>query len=210
VTKPAPLLVAALLGVCASLVSPAARAQENTQPPVQTEAARRAAIDRFIERSPVVPPNHWAYAVADALDKHGVPLRGGDMQSWPGRGVTRFEFAVTTARLADFFPALSEEQAKRPLGKWLRSTGYGLLQKMAREFAPELAVLNVDVAKLQQRLAAYAPPVPRLSLFEDAPPRSHWAAAAVEKLRQAGILIGDEKGRFNPVAPGTKREHGAR
>ena len=133
------------------------------------------------------------------------------------RPMTRYEFAVAVARFLQNL--LPQEQSSRSgstrstitfAEEFFKRNPHALpaLKRLAQQFRPEIEMLissDAHISKAYRDLIAgrfmvseQKPSKTGLSTappFKDVP-RGHWAFAAVEKLRQSGIVIGYPDGAF--------------
>lgn len=107
-----------------------------------------------------VPQDHWAYAAIEKLAASGV-IEGYPNGTFGGkRNMTRYEFAVAIARIVDRLSAGTKGEkgdqgpkgdAGQP-GQVLTPEQQAALDKLMKEFAPELASLRADLTALQKRV----------------------------------------------------------
>ncbi|PIU25523.1 MAG: S-layer protein, partial [Candidatus Infernicultor aquiphilus] len=86
-----------------------------------------------------VPLNHWAYDSVQSLAAKGVIVGYPDGTFGGGKTMTRYEFAEAVAK------ALAYVEAKG----YASADDVAVLEKLAIEFADELASLGVTVADLE-------------------------------------------------------------
>jgi len=107
-----------------------------------------------------VPQDHWAYAAIEKLAASGV-IEGYPNGTFGGkRNMTRYEFAQAIARIVDRLSAGTKGEkgdmgpagpAGQP-GQVLTPEQQAALDKLMKEFAPELASLRADLTALQKRV----------------------------------------------------------
>ncbi|MCG2820842.1 MAG: S-layer homology domain-containing protein, partial [Candidatus Atribacteria bacterium] len=91
-----------------------------------------------------VPLNHWAYDSVQSLAAKGVIVGYPDGTFGGGRTMTRYEFAEATAKALAYVEGMDFASAE----------DVAILEKLAIEFADELASLGVTVADLEAALGA--------------------------------------------------------
>jgi len=91
-----------------------------------------------------VPLNHWAYDSVQSLAAKGVIVGYPDGTFGGGKTMTRYEFAEATAKALAYVEGMDFASAE----------DVAILEKLAIEFADELASLGVTVADLEASLGA--------------------------------------------------------
>jgi hypothetical protein len=91
-----------------------------------------------------VPLNHWAYDSVQSLAAKGVIVGYPDGTFGGGKSLTRYEFAEATAKALAYVEGMDFAAAE----------DVAILEKLAIEFADELASLGVTVADLEASLGA--------------------------------------------------------
>jgi hypothetical protein len=91
-----------------------------------------------------VPLNHWAYDSVQSLAAKGVVVGYPDGTFGGGKSLTRYEFAEATAKALAYVEGMDFASAE----------DVAILEKLAIEFADELASLGVTVADLEAALGA--------------------------------------------------------
>jgi len=91
-----------------------------------------------------VPLNHWAYDSVQSLAAKGVIVGYPDGTFGGGKSLTRYEFAEATAKALAYVEGMDFAAAE----------DVAILEKLAIEFADELASLGVTVADLEATLGA--------------------------------------------------------
>ena len=91
-----------------------------------------------------VPLNHWAYDSVQSLAAKGVIVGYPDGTFGGGKSLTRYEFAEATAKALAYVEGMDFASAD----------DVAILEKLAIEFADELASLGVTVADLEAALGA--------------------------------------------------------
>jgi len=91
-----------------------------------------------------VPLNHWAYDAVDYLAARGIVIGYPDGTFGGNRTLTRYEFAEATARVMAYVEGMDFASAE----------DVAILEKLAIEFADELASLGVTVADLEAAFGA--------------------------------------------------------
>jgi len=89
-----------------------------------------------------VPLNHWAYDSVQSLSAKGVIVGYPDGTFGGGKSLTRYEFAEATAKALAYVEGMDFASAD----------DVAILEKLAIEFADELASLGVTVADLEAAL----------------------------------------------------------
>jgi hypothetical protein len=85
-----------------------------------------------------VPPGHWAYDAVQKLASADLIAGAGDGTFRGDRSLSRYEFAILTAKAIDSFDRANDEQKK-------------LIDKLTAEFAGELNRMGVRVAKVETK-----------------------------------------------------------
>ncbi len=105
-----------------------------------------------------VPANHWAYNAVNALAEQGL-LEGYPDGTFKGKqSLTRYEFAQAIARMMDRMEQMGGIQGPpgppgpAGAGGGLTPEQQALLDKLAKEFAPELKALRSDLDELTKRV----------------------------------------------------------
>jgi len=91
-----------------------------------------------------VPLNHWAYDSVQSLAAKGVIVGYPDGTFGGGKSLTRYEFAEATAKALAYVEGMD----------FAAADDVAILEKLAIEFADELASLGVTVADLEASLGA--------------------------------------------------------
>ncbi|RLC35921.1 MAG: hypothetical protein DRH33_07830, partial [Candidatus Nealsonbacteria bacterium] len=91
-----------------------------------------------------VPLNHWAYDSVQSLAAKGIIVGYPDGTFGGGKSLTRYEFAEATAKALAYVEGMDFASAD----------DVAILEKLAIEFADELASLGVTVADLEASLGA--------------------------------------------------------
>ena len=123
-----------------------------------------------------VPTNHWAYNAVNSLAEQGL-IEGYPDGTFKGKqALTRYEFAQAIARLMERLEQMKGIQGPAgPVGPAGPGGGAGLtpeqkalLDKLAKEFAPELQQLRSDLNALTKRVedleAAEKPEMPDITV----------------------------------------------
>jgi hypothetical protein len=113
------------------------------------------------------------------------------------RGLTRYEFAVAVAR------TFSNIDNDTVFYQHMNGNPYVLaaLERLVVQFQPELSHMGVKEQEIQSwllKIESLSPPKPqplKAEPFADVP-RGHWAFAAVERLREDGIVAGYDDGAY--------------
>lgn len=126
-----------------------------------------------------VPQDHWAYNAVNTLAEKGL-LEGYPDGAFKGKNaLTRYEFAQAVARMLDRVEQMAGTPGPPgPAGPpgppgpgGLTPEQQALLDRLANEFAPELAALRSDLDKLTERVedleAAEAPEGPVITVSGD-------------------------------------------
>ena len=123
-----------------------------------------------------VPQDHWAYAAIDKLAASGI-IEGYPSGRFDGkRSMTRYEFAAAIARIVDRLSAGTKGEkgetgaqgAPGQPGQVLTPEQQAALDKLIKEFGPELASLRADLGALTKRVeeleAAPKPAAPTITV----------------------------------------------
>jgi hypothetical protein len=124
-----------------------------------------------------VPTNHWAYNAVNALAEQGL-LEGYPDGTFQGKqSLTRYEFAQAVARMIDRMeqmggvpgpPGPPGPPGASGAGAGLTPEQKAMLDKLAKEFGPELKALRSDVDALTARVedleAAPKPEMPKVTV----------------------------------------------
>ena len=157
---------------------------------------------------PDVPPGDPAYA--DLTTIYNSSLLIECVYGFTGKlsPMSRYDFAVATARLIQNIPPLERASNNSPALIARRTPIYTALARLLVQFAPELHTLGISHADLAathfsltgkaENIKDYATTSP----FNDVPP-GHWAFNAVERLRLNGIIVGQAAHRTD--VPSTKK-----
>jgi len=120
-----------------------------------------------------VPRDHWAYDAVNTLSQRGLIIGYPDGTYGGKRAMTRYEFAVVIARMLpqleemirqtvrdnqpDVPPAgptgITEDQLNQRLQGYVTRQDFDTLRRLVDQFAPELQMLQVDVANIRRDLA---------------------------------------------------------
>ena len=127
-----------------------------------------------------VPQDHWAYNAVSRLAEAGLLEGYPDGTFAGGRYLTRYEFAQAIARMVDRLEQMGGGEAGPPgppgpagppgPGGALTPEQQALLDRLAKEFAPELKSLRADLDSLTQRvedLEAAPEPGPTIKVSGD-------------------------------------------
>ncbi len=124
-----------------------------------------------------VPADHWAYDAVNQLQKDGIVIGYPDGTFAGKRTLTRYEFAVAIARMADWVSGLGPDGVKglttedvekmlepyaktadipdpANLANYVTKDDVAALRKLIDEFRDEIAALGVDVDALKRDVAA--------------------------------------------------------
>jgi len=104
-----------------------------------------------------VPLNHWAYDSVQSLAAKGVIVGYPDGTFGGAKSLTRYEFAEATAKALAFVEGMGFAVAE----------DVAILEKLAIEFADELASLGVTVADLEAALGANSAAITALQATVD-------------------------------------------
>jgi hypothetical protein len=116
-----------------------------------------------------VPKDHWAYEAVNTLAQRGIVIGYPDGTFGGKRAMTRYEFALAISRMIpqveqsikDQIAAIPAPQAgpnldgyakKDDLAPFVTKDDFDTLKKLVDQFAPELQLLQVDVAGLRKDL----------------------------------------------------------
>jgi hypothetical protein len=119
-----------------------------------------------------VPRDHWSYEAVNTLAQRGIVIGYPDGTFGGKRAMTRYEFATAIARMIPQFeqsikdqiaaipsststpPDLSGYAKTSDLAAFVTKDDFDALKKLVDQFAPELQMLQVDVAGLRKDLAS--------------------------------------------------------
>ena len=104
-----------------------------------------------------VPLNHWAYDAVQSLAAKGVIVGYPDGTFGGAKSLTRYEFAEATAKALAYVEGMDFASAD----------DVAILEKLAIEFADELASLGVTVADLEAALGANSEAIAALKVTVD-------------------------------------------
>ncbi|HEY3265725.1 MAG TPA: S-layer homology domain-containing protein [Armatimonadota bacterium] len=116
-----------------------------------------------------VPQDHWAYQAVNTLAQRGLVIGYPDGTFGGKRAMTRYEFAVVIARMIPQLETYIKDQVsgikpaepidtsnfatKDQLNGLVSKDDFDTLKKLVDQFAPELQMLQVDVAGVKKDLA---------------------------------------------------------
>ncbi|WP_235680266.1 5'-nucleotidase C-terminal domain-containing protein [Paenibacillus albicereus] len=160
---------------------------------------------------------HWAAsAVAELAGKRIVAGKSASAFA-PGDAVTRAEFAVLLARTLGLSAGSAAPFRDIAAGAWhadgiaaaaeaglIGGYGDGSFRPQQRISRQEMAVMTLRAVQLAGRQAS-APQAEAVA-FADAERIAAWAADAAAELSRYGLVQGDDKGRFQPLAGATRAE----
>jgi hypothetical protein len=132
-----------------------------------------------------VPTDHWAYQALDSLAGQGI-LEGYPDGTYKGKqAMTRYEFAQAIARIVEWAKTLQVQGAAGPAGATGAAGAAGargpagptgpagvgftpeqlaLLDRLQKEFMPELKALRADVDDLTDRVGALEEAMPKVKI----------------------------------------------
>ena len=93
-----------------------------------------------------VPLNHWAYDAVQSLAAKGIVIGYPDGTFGGNRALTRYEFAMATARAVGYLEQKIDEAG------FASQEDIAMLEKLVQEFADELRALGVTVDDLKRAL----------------------------------------------------------
>ena len=112
-----------------------------------------------------VPRDHWAYDAVNTLAQRGLIIGYPDGTFGGKRAMTRYEFAVVIARMIPQLEQTIQEKVDAAVGNippgttpppatgnWVSQSDFDTLKRLVDSFAPELQMLQVDVAGLKRDL----------------------------------------------------------
>ncbi|MGN7454006.1 glycoside hydrolase family 66 protein [Paenibacillus pasadenensis] len=183
-----------------------------------TESGSYAVMDH-LKTFADVPPSHWGYEAIASLAAKQIVTGMTESRFEPSATATRAQLAALLVRTLGLssggkpsaFPDI-------PAGAWhadavSSAVSAGLI--LGREdgrFDPDAAVSRQELAVMLDRTLDYlggqkqAPAAAASSSFSDRALIAAWAQAAVSRLEQAGLLLGDARGQFRPQAASTRAE----
>lgn len=134
-----------------------------------------------------VPLNHWAYDSVQSLAAKGVIVGYPDGTFGGGKSLTRYEFAEATAKALAYVEGMDFAAAE----------DVAILEKLAIEFADELASLGVTVADLEASLGANSEAIAALET----------TVAKLDSFFEPLKVTGEFRAKYNkvvsPMAPAT-------
>jgi len=165
-----------------------------------------------------VDEEHWAAPHIFALAEAGIVRGVGGYKFAPSAAVTRGTFVTIIGRICGVDAAAYTETgfADTDISQWYGpyvawAAGAGLVLGDGEKFYPDAAITREQMAVIIVRLAGYlgleAAPGPEGSRpYADAAAVSPWAAEAVVKARDMGIMTGRENDTFDPGGTATRAE----
>lgn len=165
--------------------------------------------------------NHWAKESIDYVVGRGL-FGGGTANKFnPDTAITRGEFVTALGRLAGVdakaftksnFTDVKADSPFRPYIEWAYSKR--VVQGIGNnQFAPDRAITRQEIAVILQNYAkatGYKLPVTRTAVtFADASSIGSSYKDAVTAMQQAGIMMGEQNNKFNPVGNTTRAEASA-
>jgi len=126
-----------------------------------------------------VPLNHWAYDSVQSLAAKGVIVGYPDGTFGGTKSLTRYEFAEATAKALAFVEGMDFAAAE----------DVAILEKLAIEFADELASLGVTVADLEASLGANSEAIAALQT----------TVAKLDSFFEPLTVTGEFRARYNKV-----------
>lgn len=166
-----------------------------------------------------VAEDAWYYDDVSAMSASGYVHGITDSQFDPDAAMTREMFLTILGRCMDVDPDetaavdfvdVAQGQWYTPYVAWavkyeitngVDSDHFGLGQAISRE---QMATFLVRCADAWDGFTLKKSETP--ADFQDMSQISDWALAAVERMREAGIMVGDDKGNFNPQKSVTRAE----
>jgi len=134
-----------------------------------------------------VPLNHWAYDSVQSLAAKGVIVGYPDGTFGGAKSLTRYEFAEAVAKALAYVEGMD----------FAAADDVAILEKLAIEFADELASLGVTVADLEASLGANSEAIAALET----------TVAKLDTFFEPLTVTGEFRARYNkvvsPVAPAT-------
>ena len=165
--------------------------------------------------------SHWAKESIDYVVGRG--LFGGNAEGKfkPDTAITRGDFVTALGRLSGVdakaytkssFTDVKSGSYYLSYIEWAYSKG--IIQGIGNsQFAPERAITRQEIAVILQNYAkatGYKLPVTRTAItFADASSISSSYKTAVTAMQQAGIMMGEQNNRFNPIGNTTRAEASA-
>lgn len=164
---------------------------------------------------------HWAKDSIDYVVGRSLFSGTSDTTFAPNTAVSRGMLVTALGRLAgadvspyktSSFTDVAKDKYYLPYVEWAYKNG--IIQGIGNsQFAPDRAVNREEMATIMQNYAkatGYKLPVTReATTFADNANISSWAKDAVTAMQQAGIMVGEQSGRFNPKAGITRAEASA-
>lgn len=165
-----------------------------------------------------VNPDHWAAQSIYNLAEQEIVQGKTKEQFFPDDTITRAEFVSMLAGIAEAkvtgltttaFEDVDVQAWYTPYITWANNTG--LIKGFAGRFEPNTPITRQDMATL---LFQYAQDVAKVTLpyhkaaivFRDKAEISPYAQEAVGAMQQAGVIVGNKQGEFQPFAAATRAE----
>jgi len=158
-----------------------------------------------------------SYAKDEIIDLYNKKILSGTSATSfsPTRSITRAEFIAVLGRLLKLEPTASPINAYTDVKQsdwyfgWIQTAvQLGLAAgKSAAAFAPKMPVTRQEAAVWIARALKQSGSTPiQSTVFGDGDQIAAWASASVASVYKLGLMKGDDKGRFRPVAPITREE----
>ncbi len=167
-------------------------------------------------------PQHWAYDAIRTLSARMIVQGNSEGQFMPEQSLTRAELAAIAVRAFGLNQATEASSGYRDVepGAWYASDveaafaaglmlgdGNGRFRPDEPITREELSVIvNRVIELLHDNVAEETEDDKALDVFEDNASVSAWAAKAMQRLIELGLLIGDDQGRLNPLEEVTRAE----
>ncbi|WP_181592979.1 S-layer homology domain-containing protein [Paenibacillus sp. YN15] len=179
------------------------------------------ALLEYVKAYRDLPQNHWAYATVQNMSMRGIIAGTADDAFEPERPITRSEFAALIARALGLHAEDgAEDFSDVPSDAWYAPAvaalaKAGIVEGNAAAFEPARPISREEMAAMMSRtysiLQSGASGTetgenPALPAYADLGSVSDWAAEAVQKASELGLMNGLDGGLFRPQASATRAE----
>lgn len=168
---------------------------------------------------PDIDSGDWYYEYVLEAYEREIMLGKDDGKFHPGDNITRAELITVLCRMSDLeYEGYSQYLTfpDTPKDAWYADyIGWAEKNDIAKgytdgTFRPNTLVTRQEMAEFFGRFITFklirSTKNPQIDMFTDTFDIPDWAAKSVEKLRDFGLISGDENGRFNPTDNATRAE----
>ena len=168
---------------------------------------------------PDVPSDAWYSPYVSSAYEREIMLGKDDGYFHPEDNITRAELVTVLCRMSDLdyegdksnltFPDTPKSAWYADYLGWAEKNG---LAKGYPDgtFRPDAPITRQEMVEMFGRFISFklirSTKDPKIDSFTDTDMIPDWAAGSVEKLRDFGLISGDENGRFNPTSNATRAE----